>query len=76
MANGDGAPKGCMLGVDNKRRIATLEKSDEHVWKAIDELRERMDRLPAWGVALVSVLSATAGGGIATAITLALQLVK
>ena len=75
MADGNGAPKAqCMAGVDNHRRIVALEKSDEHVWQAIDDIREKLDRLPAWGVALISALSAFAGGAVAVAVTFGIQL--
>jgi len=78
MANdgNSGPPAQCMAGVDNHRRIVALEKSDEHVWATIDEIRAKLDRLPAWGVALVSALSALAGGAVAIAVTLGVQLAK
>lgn len=76
MANGDnnGAPStSCPMGIDNHRRIVTLEKADEQVWQAIEEIRRKLDRLPAWGVALISALSALSGGAVATAVQIALS---
>jgi anti-sigma-K factor RskA len=66
----------CMAGVDNRSRIVALEKSDEHVWTAIDDIRSRLDRLPSWGVALVSALSAVAGAAVAIAVSFAVELAK
>ena len=46
MANGNGTPDpttNCGVGIDNRRRIMALEKSQESTWTALDQLRAHLD---------------------------------
>lgn len=47
MANGNGAPDpttNCGVGIDNRRRIMALEKSQDDQWTALDHMRSNMDK--------------------------------
>lgn len=44
----------CRAGVDHRRRIMSLETSDERLWEAIDKLRNRP---PVWATAVISLLT-------------------
>lgn len=73
----------CVLGNDNRRRISTaerdhtdleqrIEKEFADVWSVINQLRDRLDRLPAWAVLMISGLSAITGAAVSVAIAAAL----
>lgn len=79
MANGNGTPDpvtNCGVGIDNRRRIMALEKSQEGTWTALDNLREHMDesmerlrnRLPVWATLAISILTGLVGVLLALAI--------
>ncbi len=60
MANGD-----CVVGVENKQRIISLEGRivdlagvDDEQWQAINTIR---NRLPAWATAIISLLTFLCG---------------
>ena len=72
MANGNGTPdpaNNCGVGIDNRRRIMNLEKSEEGQWTALSELRGHMDesmdklrnRLPTWATLVMSILTGLLG---------------
>jgi len=72
MANGNGTQDPmttCGVGIDNRRRIIALEKSDEGQWTALEHLRahtdEAMDRLrnrlPVWATLVMSILTGIVG---------------
>jgi len=79
MANGNGTPdpvNSCGVGIDNRRRIIALEKSDEGQWTALEHLRAHMDeamdrlrnRLPVWATLVMSILTGIVGVLLALAI--------
>jgi len=79
MANGNGTPDPvttCGVGIDNRRRIMALEKSQESTWSALDNLRAHLDesmdrlrnRLPVWATLVISVLTGLVGVLLALAI--------
>lgn len=55
----------CNAGIDIKRRVMALEKSDELQWIDIGKLRSH---LPAWGVAIISLLTLLLGFSLAWAV--------
>jgi len=44
----------CPAGIDIKRRVIELEKSDSLLWQAIEKLQ---NRLPIWATAIISLLT-------------------
>lgn len=79
MANGNGTQDPtttCGVGIDNRRRIIALEKSDESQWTALEHLRAHMDeamdklrnRLPVWATLVMSILTGIVGVLLALAI--------
>lgn len=79
MANGNGTPDpttNCGVGIDNRRRIMALEKSQESTWTALDQLRAHLDesmdklrnRLPVWATLVMSILTGLVGVLLALAI--------
>lgn len=44
----------CPAGIDIKRRVIELEKSDSLLWTAIEKLQ---NRLPIWATAFISLLT-------------------
>jgi len=79
MANGNGTAdptNSCGVGIDNRRRIIALEKSDEGQWTALEHLRAHLDesmdrlrnRLPVWATLVISVLTGLVGVLLALAI--------
>ena len=44
----------CGAGIDNRRRIKTLEDDSKMQWEAIDKLRNRP---PIWATAVISLLT-------------------
>jgi len=44
----------CAAGIDIKRRVIELEKSDSLLWQAIEKLQ---NRLPIWATAIISLLT-------------------
>jgi len=72
MANGNGTQDpatNCGVGIDNRRRIIVLEKSQDDQWSALEHLRahtdEAMDklrnRLPVWATLVMSILTGIVG---------------
>ncbi len=79
MANGNGTPDptaNCGVGIDNRRRIMTLEASDRDQWSALHDIRRHMDesmerlrnRLPVWATLAMSILTGLVGVLLALAI--------
>ncbi len=60
MPNGDSA-KTCVLGNNNKTRLDGLEHERDNLWHAIEEIRRKLDRLPAWATLVMMVMSAAIG---------------
>lgn len=66
----------CGVGIDNRRRIMVLEKSQDDQWTALDHLRAHMDesmdklrnRLPVWATLVMSILTGIVGVLLALAI--------
>lgn len=44
----------CAAGVDNRRRLLSLEKDNEEQWEVINQLRNRP---PVWATAIISLLT-------------------
>jgi len=60
MPNGD-SEKSCVLGNNNRTRIEGLEHERDNIWHAMDEVRAKLDRLPAWATVLLMVLMGVIG---------------
>lgn len=56
MPNGD-----CPIGAEMKAKVQNVEREQKDLWSAIDGLRTRLDRLPAWATVLLMVLMGVIG---------------
>lgn len=68
MPNGE-SDKTCVLGNNNRIRIEGLEHDRENLWRAIDDVRRKLDRLPAWATVVMMLLSGVVGALIAVVAT-------
>jgi len=54
---------GCVKGVSNEQRIVALEREMRDMHSAVTDIRDRLlGRLPLWGTALITFLTALAVG--------------
>ena len=68
MPNGD-SDQTCVLGNSNKVRLDGLEHERDNLWHAIDEIRRRLDRLPAWATVMLMAMSAALGALLTVVVT-------